>query len=384
MDNHMLSQEEIDALLNMNSQTQEELDFDALGEIGNIAMGSAATTLSTLLQDKVSITVPTVRHTTARDLENIYPLPFVAVEVEYTRGLQGKNVLVIEENDAKIISNLMMGGDGTALPDTLDEMCLSAVAEAMNQMMGSAATSMSTVFEYAVQISPPVAYHMDLKRVDFQSIFDFDAGMLSISFKMKVGSLIDSTIMLLLTPDFAGKMVRRLKSTMDHAKNDAGSVAGAGGYNPPKKPACTKAAIPPSGATGAKATQTYSHQRQAYQQEKEKETRSKASIEPVTVRQVQFSELSDDNHKVNTNIDFILDVPLQLTVELGRTRKTVGDILEMGSGTVIELDKLAGEPVDLLVNGKLIAKGEVVVIDENFAVRVTDIISVVDRVHKLQ
>ncbi|KGT72702.1 hypothetical protein MA20_48710 [Bradyrhizobium japonicum] len=84
------------------------------------------------------------------------------------------------------------------------------------------------------------------------------------------------------------------------------------------------------------------------------------------------------------NLNLLLDIPLQVTVELGRTKKLIKEILEMSAGSIIQLDKLAGEPVDILVNNKLIAKGEVVVIDENFGVRVTDIISQWDRVQKLQ
>jgi len=104
------------------------------------------------------------------------------------------------------------------------------------------------------------------------------------------------------------------------------------------------------------------------------------------VQTAQFTDLSQyaQASEENPNLNLLLDIPLKVTVELGRTQKQVKDILDMSPGTIIELDKLAGEPVDILVNNKLIAKGEVVVIDENFGVRVTDIVSTWDRIQKLK
>lgn len=357
--NNVLSQAEIDALLREGSTnaSDSDLDFDldALGEIGNIAFGSGATTLSTLLQRKVSITVPQVELITTEELCDAYPLPLVVINVEYTRGLQGINALIIKEEDAKIIASLMMGGDGTAVPDSLDELTLSAVAEAMNQMMGSAATSMSTLFDEVVEISPPSIVHLDLS-VDEFDVFNTDGPMVKVSFQMKVGDLIDSIMMLLLTPEFARKMTEKL-------------VANFGSEEPQRQ-------AQPAAAPMSQPSNSYDKRESVGEQ--------RNNTEPIRVQPAQFAPLKQSSVANTTNIELILDVPLQLTVELGRTQKTVGEILDMGPGTIIELSKLAGEPVDIYVNGKLIAKGEVVVIEENFAVRLTDIVSVIERVNKLQ
>ncbi|MBI5849237.1 MAG: flagellar motor switch protein FliN [Nitrospirae bacterium] len=99
----------------------------------------------------------------------------------------------------------------------------------------------------------------------------------------------------------------------------------------------------------------------------------------------QFSEVSSDSRAAGgKDIDFLLDIPLDVTVELGRTRMLIKDLLQLGQGSVVELEKLAGEPMEILVNNKLIARGEVVVVNEKFGVRLTDIISPVERIRQLK
>lgn len=166
MNDGFLSQEEIDALLNGGGSTPEsqpepetsesvsvgitedisDMEKDALGEIGNISMGSAATTLSVLLGRRVSITTPRVSVDTLGAIKNHYPLPYLIVQVGYTQGISGDNILAIQEQDALIIADLMMGGEGTNPPTELNELYMSAVGECMNQMMGAVATSLSTMF----------------------------------------------------------------------------------------------------------------------------------------------------------------------------------------------------------------------------------------------
>ena len=149
----MLSQEEIDALLSGGEPTKEEevpspssaspnAEFseqakDTIGEIGNISMGTAATTLSTLLNHKVVITTPKVALMSIKQLSEDYPLPFVGVEVRYKEGIKGTNLMVLKESDVKIITNLMMGQPPEATEDPITDLHLSAIAEAMNQMVGS-------------------------------------------------------------------------------------------------------------------------------------------------------------------------------------------------------------------------------------------------------
>jgi flagellar motor switch protein FliN/FliY len=421
MSKDYLSQEEIDALLRQSAnepeseQTSEagtqlsdflsEMEQSALGEIGNITFGSAATALSTLLGKKVDITTPQVTIVRKDELADIFPKPHVAVSVQYVDGFQGINSLVIKTKDAQIIADLMLGGEGTNITvEELNEIHISAVQEAMNQMMGSSATSMSTIFNRFVNISPPGIDILDVHNGDGMEHLPPVDMFIKISFRLTIGDLIDSTIMQLLPIPFAKQMVDILMGVVDEP-----SVATA-----PAATAPTAAAVAPpvQQATAmqetAAAAQMYAAPQQQmappmqqqppmpYQtpaagydmpmQPPGPHTYGHAANRNVNVQPVQFANFGNAPflQQDETNLNLLLDIPLKVTVELGRTQKQIKDILELSQGSIIELDKLAGEPVDILVNNKLIAKGEVVVIDENFGVRVTDIVSQWDRIQKLQ
>jgi flagellar motor switch protein FliN/FliY len=385
MNNGFLSQEEIDALLRgepvaSNEGDLSDIEKDAMGEIGNISMGSAATTLSILLSRRVSITTPKVRISSINEIKKQYPLPYLVIEVGYTHGLIGSNILAIREQDALIISDLMMGGDGTNPPSELNELYMSAVSEAMNQMMGSVATSMSTVFKKKIDIAPPACNLLDFSGdANITSVTSPDAPMVEVSFRMEVEDLIDSEIMQLVSLDVAKEMVANLIGVVE--ANAAPQPAAA----PAPTPAAAAPAPAPMPAAAAPAPQPVPQpmpqpMMPAAQPMVAMPMASAALPPNVVVQPVQFAPLKPTMLPVaDTNIGLILDVPLQVTVELGRTRKLIREILELAPGSVVELDKLAGEPVDILVNGKQIAKGEVVVIDENFGVRVTEIIGQLDR-----
>lgn len=364
MGRNVLSQEEIDALLTgrqPETPTAIELslsDQDALGEIGNISMGSAATTLSVLLNRRVQITIPRVSVTTLREIGQANPIPFIVVDVSYTEGLLGKNLLVVKTQDGAIIADLMMGGSGLVSDDTIGELQLSAVSEAMNQMMGTAATSLSTMFDRMVVISPPIAKVVELQAGEVDPVLDNADAVVKISFSMMVDDLIDSEIMLLLPASFAKEMLALLYGESRSSATISEPLAS------PSEPVRQ----PPREARPSAPPQ---------------ESASTA----VPVQPVQFAPLQSETGREEVsprNLNLLLDIPLELRVELGRTSKTVKEVLELAPGSIFELDRVAGEPVDIFVNGKLIAKGEVVVIDENFGVRITDILSVIDRVSKLQ
>ena len=372
MNDGLLSQEEINALLNADadssSTANNELDNneltvkekDTIGEIGNISMGSAATTLSILLGHKVNITTPNVSITRMEKIRNEYPMPYLIIEVAYTQGVQkGTNLFAIKERDALIIADLMMGNDGTNPPSEISELYMSAVSEAMNQMMGATATAMSTMFKEKFDISPPKVSLIDFAQKD--RVEDVTSGtpdpIVKVAFRMEVGSLIDSEMMQILSVDVAKRLVERLMKQSQPA------------------PAAPKAA-----PSAPKAVAAAAPVQPAYMPPKP----TGAPVN-VPVQQVQFAPLQPQNMPaLNGNIGLLMDVPLQVTVELGRTKKLIRDILDLGPGSVVELDKLAGEPIDVYVNTKLIAKGEVVVIDENFGVRITEIVSPLELVNNLQ
>ena len=396
MSDDMISQEEIDALLNGGSSGDDkpagddksadgaaaaggasstsdveitDIERDALGEIGNISMGGAATTLSVLLGRKVSITTPTVSISNMSQLKEKYPIPFLVVEVGYSIGIEGNNVLCIQAKDAAIIADLMMGNDGTNPDEELSEIHMSAVSESMNQMMGSVATSLSSMFNKKVDITPPVVTLVDFGTAEVVSkLLDKVDPIVQASFRMEVDGLIDSEIMQLLPLDVAREMVDALMNQQPDVDDEEEEIAAA-----TAAPAAAPASAP-AAAAAAPATNGYGAQ----------------PMQPhvasnVPVQSAQFTPLSTVPVQINdANIGLILDVPLQVNVELGRTKKSIKEILDMTKGSIVELDKLAGEPVDIMVNGKYLAKGEVVVIDENFGVRITEIVSPLERAARLQ
>lgn len=421
-----LSQEEIDALLRQSADGDSggdsglllhvedylsSLEQDALGEIGNITFGSAATALSTLLGKKVDITTPKVSVIAREALIEEFPKPHVAVHVNYVDGFHGINLLVIKTRDAQVIADLMMGGDGTGQKEELSEIHISAVQEAMNQMMGSSATSMSTIFNRFVNISPPGIDILHLSEGEGATALPPEEVFIKISFRLKIGDLIDSTIMQLLPVPFAKDMVSILMGggeiqeetvTATPASVPAAPAAPApepyaqGLVNQPMNDYYSAPQEQPP-MYGQPPQQPPTYQQPMYGQPPmappnqqayppQPATYGMPTARNVNVQPAQFSNFTPANltPAEDTNLNLLLDIPLKVTVELGRTHKVIKDILELAQGSIIELDKLAGEPVDILVNNKLIAKGEVVVIDENFGVRVTDIVNQWDRIQKLQ
>ncbi|CAM2894644.1 flagellar motor switch phosphatase FliY [Paenibacillus sediminis] len=390
-----LSQEEIDALLNQSndntasSPSEAALDLtplerDALGEIGNITFGSAATALSTLLGKKVDITTPKVSLITRAQFEDEFPKPHVAVHVTYVDGFEGINSLVIKTRDAQVIADLMLGGEGNVEESELNEIHISAVQEAMNQMMGSSATSMSTIFNRFVNISPPGIDILNLESGEGVSNLPPDESLIKISFRLTIGDLIDSTIMQLLPIKFAKDMVNSLMSGTSEPEPAPAKKEAAAAQEAPARPVQSEPAQP----TYSAPDPHYPPAAGVPQQPQYAAPQHYGAVPSrnVNVQPVQFANLQSGTfgNIDENNLNLLMDIPLKVTVELGRTQKQIKDILELSQGAIIELDKLAGEPVDILVNNKLIAKGEVVVIDENFGVRVTDIVSQWDRIQKLQ
>lgn len=373
MDN-MLSQDEINALLNgmdlsdnKPAETPQEepidesllssMERDAIGEIANISMGSSATTLYSLVNRKVNITTPVVTLAHWKNVLDEYEKPCVFIQIKYTKGLDGTNILVLRDHDVKIITDLMMGGDGTNTDGELGELHLSAISEAMNQMMGSASTSLSTMLDKTIDISPPESSLIDLTEYHSGSdIAPFLGGtFVKIAFRMQIGDLVDSTIMQLYPIEFAKSIVKNFL----HQNTEEPAAAAAPASAPAPAPAPQEAPQP----TYQQAAPQPMYQQAAPQQN-------------VNIQPAQFQTLTNDYAGVagNQNIGLIMDVPLEVTVELGRTKKSISEILDFAPGTIIELDRIAGEPIDVLVNGKFVAKGEVVVIEESFGVRVTEII----------
>ena len=384
------------------SDVLSDMEKDALGEIGNISMGSAATTLSVLLGHKVSINTPTTTVATMNIIKEHYPMPYLVVEVGYTIGIDGNNVLAIQAQDAAIIADLMMGGDGTN-PDTeINEIAMSAVGESMNQMMGTVATSLSTMFNKKIDISPPKVSLVDFGSEEkITELAGSSDPIVRISFRMEVDGLIDSEIMQILPVHVAKEMVESLLGggSSEEAAPTPDTPPPPAPPPPPQMaapaappPPPPQAAAPPPPQYGPPPQQQYAAPPPQYAAPPpgygygyggppmQPHVASNVPVSPA-----QFTPLSMEPVQVNeANIGLIMDVPLQVTVELGRTKKSIKEILELSTGSIVELDKLAGEPVEIQVNGHFLAKGEVVVIDENFGVRITEIASPAERAARIQ
>ncbi|KYH30080.1 flagellar motor switch phosphatase FliY [Clostridium colicanis] len=403
-DNGFLSQDEIDALLNGGEtypsdnassecsvsenipETKKEksakhsyildIEIDLLGEIGNISMGSASTALSTILNNPVNITTPEVTVTTLKELRNTFEIPNIALEVKFVSGIVGGNLLVMKIPDAAVIANLMMGGDGKIEPkQELTEIEESAVSEAMNQMIGSAATSMATMFSREVNISPPISrIWTGSSDMPLSESIDEDEEIVKVSFKLTIGDLVDSNIMQILPMETAKKIVSIMMGQEDESQTNSKKDEIPSQAQKNESHAHHQAAnASPQSIVEPKPAETYYQPQYTMPQQ------------PVNIQRANFQPLEEVAvNSAPKNIDLILDVPLEISVVLGKTKKTIKEVLALGTGSLIELDKLAEEPVEIYVNGKKVAYGEVVVVDENFGVRIVSIVSNEERIKSLK
>lgn len=375
MSESILSQQEIDNLLRQSEKEKNgqpvltEAEKDLLGEVGNISMSTAATALSTILaQKKVEITTPNVEITTLPEFQKSLTIPNVAIQVKFVRGLGGSNVLLIGVPDASIIADLMMGGDGRNPLEDLSEMEISAVSEAMNQMIGSASTSLASIMKRDIEITPPDTQIWYGDKPMLIEGFEPDQPIVKVAFRMTVEDLIDSQIMQIFNletvKDITTSLLGGNNETQEKDKQEPEQAKEAepANYAPRQPEPRQEAAAAPSPNAGSQAPE-----------------------QPVTVQKPVFGELENKpSSNKPSNIDLIMDVPLEFSVVLGKTKRTIREILALSPGSVVELDKLAEEPLEIYVNGKLLAQGEVVVINENFGIRITSIINPAERVKNLK
>jgi flagellar motor switch protein FliN/FliY len=402
MSNNFLSQEEINALLSGDDTSSSEnqstssgdefdskaelitdLDKDLLGEIGNISMGSASTALYQLINQQVNITTPVVTVTTLREIKESFETPNIVLDIEYVAGIIGRNILIIKIQDGLVISNLMMGGDGIVTDShEISEIEISAVSEAMNQMIGSAATSMATMFGRKVDISPPTSKVVEDGGIPISDAIPEDEPIVRVSFRMTIGDIVDSNIMQIFPIQTAKNIVSimtgedKVDEPVKAEPANAQPIASKEISQTPEMPRMEQPQYQP---------EPQYQQPMQYQQPAYYEQPMQRMQQPVEVHSAAFDQLTPQSSVPPIkNIDLILDVPLDISVVLGRTKKSIQDILNLGTGSLIELDKLAEEPVEILVNGKQIALGEVVVVDENFGIRITNIVSSVERIKRIQ
>ena len=361
---------------------------DALGEIGNISMGSAATTLSQLLNKRVLITSPEVVVTGIKEFLSGFNVPFLIIKVEFIEGITGHNVLVIKLHDAMVMANLMMGGDGTDLPEEISEMEISAAAEAMNQMIGTASTSLADLMSKSINIAPPDAIVVqENEKMDVK--FPFEDPIVMTSFKMNIEGLLDTRIMQILDFNGAKEQARALLQSFGMYSEETAAEE-EGHFEPGFMPEAAEESLQHtsveqavfSNDTDLDAILEHKFDQYAQQQRPTAPLPQQPQPQPYQIPQTpRYPELEKlDPEKLN----LLLDIPLKVSVVLGRTKKSIKDVLAMTPGAIAELETLVDEPVDVLVNGKLVAKGEVVVVNENFGVKITSIVSQKERINTLK
>ena len=345
-----------------NLLTPEEID--ALGEIGNISMGSASTTLSEILSQKVNITSPKVKVLTKQELFDSFVVPYLVIKVDFSEGLNGYNLLVIRLNDAATMASLMMGGDGTPMSEEISDLEISAASEAMNMMIGTAATSLSQMFQRTINISPP---QTNLLRTKGDPLAhppdDIEDVIVVVSFDMTIGNLVDNEIMQIMS--------------VDTAKEEAGLLL-MNIFGMEEAAASTEPEVPTPALSNNDNLDQLAASLMAAEQPAAPPQAS-AAPQPV-VQEYKAPSLGSLEQR---NLELILDIPLKVSVVLGRTKKPIKDVLKIAPGSVVQLDALADEPVEVLVNGTLVATGEVVVVNENFGIRITNIISPMERIKRL-
>lgn len=376
MSAEQLSQEEIDALLNGSTDSNEnkndsennELDQqvkDIIGEVGNISMSQAATTLSQLLNRTVQITTPRVSGVSLKKVVQECKIPKVVTTIGFKEGLVGNNILMIDVKDAIVIADLMMGNNGEDVDDKeFTELELSAVGEAMNQMIGSASTAMATMFNRKVDIFPPnVEKWESPDDAKLEEMTDENL-ICKVSFHLSVEGLLETEIMQILPLETVNEIADILlgdEAEVIHGRETDSDTSEKDSSN-----------------TGA--SESTKNQRTNIDAEK-----NEADEKPISIQKPQFQELQENKSTASSprNLDLIMDVPLDFSVVLGKSRKTIKDILSLGTGSVVELEKMTDEALEIYVNGKLIAEGEVVVINESFGIRITNILSKEQRIKHL-
>ncbi len=362
MSDGSLSQDEIDALLQGDSMgfdsapqadnsglaEKERKDFSSfLGE--NVK--SIESNLSGMLGENVTIGTPSVEAVSFSAVQNSFEGNIVEIKMDFNDGIVGPHSYIFQEKAANVIAGKMMGQEDVEL----NEAALSALEEAVNTIAGSTATAIGELLGKTIMNSPGKTAMLAPSELVFN-----DSTAVKVTYPVTINGLEPAQLVEL----YGIEAVKEIAGAYGGGgADDFGGVdMMSGGMGTQSASIGGGAGMPQMGG-GMEGMQGFNQ---------------------ANVQSVQFPNLVPQMSAAEQgNIGLLMDVYMEMTVELGRTKRLIKDILGMGEGTIIELDKLAGEPVDILVNHKLIAKGEVVVIDENFGVRVTEIVSPMDRVGEL-
>ena len=387
-------------------------ELDAIGEVMNIGMGSAATSLSSMLDRQVVITTPKMNVKPMKDEDYAALEPAMVVKIEFVEGVFGTNIMVFRRRDMQIILNLLMGNDD--IPDEdenfeFDDLSMSAACEVANQMMGAAATALSEVFSRSVNISTPEAFVSQKGESINKTVFGKSTveDMVGVSFNLTINGVMNSNFISMLPTSFAKDIVTILMNAnqaeapspaQSNLKQTASQQPSEQQQAAPQQPSEQQQTVPQQPSEQQQdVPQQMPMQQQAVPQQMPMQQGGYSypqqqgpsfsgpmggmisNQSPVGVKKAKFPDFSQQgNNNVaplnSVNIEMLMNVPLEVSVEIGKTRRPIREIADFGQGTVIELDKQAGAPVDIIVNGQLLAHGDVVVIGDNFGVRITEIV----------
>ncbi|HMM07225.1 MAG TPA: flagellar motor switch phosphatase FliY [Clostridiales bacterium] len=357
-----------------------EMEIDAIGEILNISMGASATSISMMLDKRVVITTPSVEVQKASDFHFESFEPAVGVEINYTGGLLGTNMMILKESDVKAIVDLLLQREPSDEKFVLDEISNSAICEVMNQMMGSSATALSQLLDRPVNISPPSSFQIENSSSFKKQYYPDDSTVVSVCFHLSIEEVLESEFISVLSAALAKELIGSLHNNapaetaqpqdQEQAAPQVQTQPEAPVPQPQPQPRQETAHQQPPAQPGMNVNRDPGHS-------------SGHKISPAEARYhvqgVEFSEFQPAepalSEEQSNNLNLIMSVPLQISVELGRTKKQIKDILTFSPGTIIELDKQAGAMVDIFVNGQQVSRGEVVVVEDCYGVRVSEIIS---------
>ena len=410
--------------------------IDAIGEIMNISLGSSATAVSNMLDHRVDITTPVVQVVNAEEFVLGEIDPAVGVEIKYVTGLDGRNIMMLKRSDVKAIVDILLGSETPDEEFVLDELSISCVCEVMNQMMGAAATAMSDFLGMVVNISTPESFEMDDLDQVRREHFPVERGpVVVVQFKLYIEGILESEFMNVISVELARDMLKGFGIEVDLNASAADAAAApaapapepaadsgkkmsqeeieallSGGAaaapaapapapaQPAPAPAPQPAAAPAQGQAPAPGQVPPGYPPYPYPYPAPEQggypyppyppymyapapqpAPAPAPAEPKVIKAqpARMQELGEEarlNQEQKQNLDLIMSVSLEVAVEIGRTRRKIQDIIAFSKGSLVVLDKLAGDQVDLLVNGQCIARGDVVVIDDNFGIRITEIL----------
>lgn len=362
-----------------------EMETDVIGEVMNISMGAAATAMSTILDKKVNITTPRIQTMAIEEFEFSYLEPVIGVLIKYIEGIDGTNILLLKEDDLKKILGHLLSMDPAEMVE-LDEISMSAICEIMNQMMGSAASALASFLGQVVNISPPEI--LDTTE-GVKQIFSLTGeSLVSIKFDLSIDGLIESEFISAMDPQLAKDIVKRSLGASDMEEEPAAEEIPSAGSLPEMAQEAPNPAAPAIQAAPAEAAvsqvqaapppQVQYAPTEARAPVIEQAPKQQVHATPYNYKPLGIDKAAADLGIDDNNLELIMTVPIQITVELGKTKKKIKDIAELTVGNIVELNRQAGDQVDVVANGRLIAKGDVVVVDDNYSVRITEIIKAKD------